>query len=61
RDRMEIIELGGYTEEEKVEIAKRHLVPRQISEHGLTTAKLKFDDAALVELVRHYTREAGVR
>jgi ATP-dependent Lon protease len=61
RDRMEIIELGGYTVEEKVEIAKRHLVPRQISEHGLTTAKLKFDDAALVELVRHYTREAGVR
>ncbi|MFN3963184.1 MAG: endopeptidase La, partial [Fimbriimonadaceae bacterium] len=61
RDRMEIIELGGYTEEEKVEIARRHLVPRQISEHGLTTAKLKFDDAALVELVRHYTREAGVR
>ncbi len=61
RDRMEIIELGGYTEEEKVEIAKRHLVPRQISEHGLTNAKLKFDDAALVDLVRHYTREAGVR
>jgi len=61
RDRMEIIELGGYTEVEKVEIAKRHLVPRQISEHGLTAAKVKFDDAALVDLVRHYTREAGVR
>lgn len=66
RDRMEIIELGGYTEEEKLEIAKAHLVPRQIEEHGLSVpkrrkAKLVFEDAALAETIRGYTREAGVR
>lgn len=61
RDRMEVIELGGYTEEEKLEIAKRHLVPKQISEHGLKTSKLAFNEDALVYLIRHYTREAGVR
>lgn len=61
RDRMEIIELGGYTEEEKVEIALRHLVPKQVEEHGLSLAKVKFDRASLHSLIRHYTREAGVR
>lgn len=61
RDRMEVIELGGYTEEEKVEIAKRHLVPKQIEEHGLRSSQIEFKDDALVLLMRHYTREAGVR
>ncbi len=61
RDRMEVIELGGYTEEEKIEIAKRHLVPKQIEEHGLRSSQIEFKDDALVLLVRHYTREAGVR
>jgi len=61
RDRMEIIELPGYTEEEKVHIAKRFLVPRQLKEHGLTTDQVEFADEALHELIRHYTREAGVR
>ncbi len=61
RDRMEIIELGGYTEEEKVEIAMRHLVPRQVEEHGLAPGKVSFPQESLRFLVRHYTREAGVR
>lgn len=61
RDRMEIIELGGYTEEEKKEIARRHLLPRQIEEHGLTPSKVEVSDGALTSLARHYTREAGVR
>jgi len=61
RDRMEIIELGGYTEEEKLEISKRHLVPKQIGEHGLKPSKLEFKDESLAFLIRHYTREAGVR
>ncbi len=62
RDRMEVIELAGYTEEEKVEIAKRHLVLKQLQEHGLTEAEhLGWDDAALHLLIRGYTREAGVR
>jgi ATP-dependent Lon protease len=61
RDRMEVIELGGYTEEEKLEIAKRHLVPKQIGEHGLKRSQLAIDDGALRDLIRHYTREAGVR
>lgn len=61
RDRMEVIELGGYTEEEKVEIARRHIVPRQIEEHGLTAKQLRFKPEALHKLIRHYTREAGVR
>ncbi len=61
RDRMEIIELGGYTEEEKKEIARRHLLARQIEEHGLSPAKVDVSEGALTSLVRHYTREAGVR
>jgi len=61
RDRMEVIELGGYTEEEKIEIAVRHLIPKQIEEHGLRPAQLAFKREAVQRLVRHYTREAGVR
>ncbi len=59
RDRMEIIELSGYTEEEKVQIAVRHLVPKQVAEHGLT--QVKFTEDGIKALVRGYTREAGVR
>ncbi|WP_308915214.1 endopeptidase La [Jannaschia sp. LMIT008] len=60
-DRMEIIPLAGYTEDEKVEIAKRHLLPKQIKNHGLKKAEFTLDDSALQEMVRTYTREAGVR
>ena len=61
RDRLEVIELPSYTESEKLQIAKRYLVPRQIEEHGLTRKDVKFTDAALRKLIREYTREAGVR
>jgi ATP-dependent Lon protease len=61
RDRMEIIELSGYTEEEKVEIAARHLVPKQIEEHGLNSQQISISKPALKDLIRYYTREAGVR
>jgi ATP-dependent Lon protease len=61
RDRLEVIELPSYTETEKLQIAKRYLVPRQIEEHGLTKNDVKFSDAALRKLIREYTREAGVR
>ncbi|MHB1455784.1 MAG: endopeptidase La [Armatimonadota bacterium] len=62
RDRMEILELAGYTEEEKVMIAKQHLVPKQLKEHGLIQDKhIVFTDDALTMMVRGYTREAGVR
>ena len=60
-DRMEIIRLAGYTEDEKIEIAKRHLLPGQRAAHGLEANEWTVDDAALLELVRRYTREAGVR
>jgi ATP-dependent Lon protease len=60
-DRMEIIRLEGYTEDEKVEIAKRHLIPKQIDAHGLKAEELIFADDALRTIIRHYTREAGVR
>ncbi len=61
RDRLEVIELPSYTETEKLQIAKRYLVPRQIEEHGLTRNDVKFSDATLRVLIREYTREAGVR
>ena len=61
RDRLEVIELPSYTESEKLEIAKRYLVPRQIEEHGLTRQDVKIADSALRKLIREYTREAGVR
>src|SRR5579862_7197368 len=61
RDRLEVIELPSYTESEKLQIAKRYLVPRQIEEHGLTKNDVKFSDGALRGLIREYTREAGVR
>ena len=60
-DRMEIIRIPGYTEDEKVEIAKRHLIPKQIKAHGLKDEEWKIDDDALRDLIRYYTREAGVR
>jgi len=60
-DRMEVIELPGYTEEEKVQIAKRHLIPKQQKKHGLTAAELKISEAALRKIISGYTREAGVR
>lgn len=60
-DRMEIIEISGYSLEEKVEIAKRHLVPEQRKEHGLKPAQVKINDKALVRIIRDYTGESGVR
>ena len=60
-DRMEIIRLAGYTEDEKVEIAKRHLIPKQRKEHGLKDGEWSIDDDALLDLIRYFTREAGVR
>ncbi|MFA5898903.1 MAG: endopeptidase La [Hyphomicrobium sp.] len=60
-DRMEIIRLAGYTEDEKIEIAKRHLIPGQRQAHGLEPEEWSVDDGAMLELVRRYTREAGVR
>ncbi|MCI2229687.1 endopeptidase La [Polaribacter sp. MSW13] len=61
RDRMEIINVTGYTIEEKVEIAKRHLLPKQLKEHGLTTKDLKLGKAQIEKIVEGYTRESGVR
>ena len=60
-DRMEVVEFSGYIEAEKVAIAERYLVPRQIEENGLTTEQISFTGPALLELVQRYTREAGVR
>ena len=60
-DRMEIIRLEGYTEDEKVEIAQRHLLPKQIEDHGLTEGEFELTEEGLRALIRHYTREAGVR
>ena len=60
-DRMEVIELPGYTEAEKIEIGRTHLIPRQLEAHGLTSEHIELDDAALQKVVSQYTREAGVR
>jgi ATP-dependent Lon protease len=61
RDRMEIIELQGYTEEEKVHIAFQYLIPRQIEENGITKEQIEFPEESVSFIIRHYTREAGVR
>ncbi len=61
RDRMEIIEIPGYTEEEKLGIAKKYLIPRQLEEHGITDKHFRIQDQALGRMISHYTREAGVR
>jgi len=61
RDRMEIISLAGYTEEEKLNIARRYLVARQLEANGVTSGQVEIDDAALTAIIRYYTREAGVR
>jgi ATP-dependent Lon protease len=60
-DRMEVITIPGYTEVEKVHIAKEHLIPKQMKEHGLDKGKLQLRDEAIIKLIRYYTREAGVR
>ena len=60
-DRLEVIRLSGYVEDEKVEIAKRHLIPKNISNHGLKKSEWKIHDIALKELIKFYTKEAGVR
>jgi ATP-dependent Lon protease len=61
RDRMEIIEIPGYTEEEKLGIAQRYLIPRQLKEHGITEEHIRIKEPALRTMISHYTREAGVR
>jgi ATP-dependent Lon protease len=61
RDRMEVIQLPGYTEQEKIEIGKRFLIPKQVKNHGLSEKNIAITDEAMVELVRSYTHEAGVR
>jgi ATP-dependent Lon protease len=61
RDRMEIIQLSGYTEQEKLEIAKRHLIPKQVEEHGLKKSQIQFTDEALRAMINQYTQEAGLR
>jgi ATP-dependent Lon protease len=60
-DRMEIIRIPGYTEDEKIEIARRHLFPKQVKAHGLKEGEFVIEDGALLDIIRYYTREAGVR
>ncbi len=61
RDRMEIIEIPGYTEEEKLGIAQKYLIPRQLEEHGITSKHVRLTEQAIRQIIAHYTREAGVR
>ncbi len=61
RDRMEIIQLTGYTEQEKLEIAKRHLIPKQVAEHGLSNKQIEFTDDGIRAIINNYTQEAGLR
>jgi ATP-dependent Lon protease len=61
RDRMEVIELAGYTDEEKLQIARRHLIPKQLAENGIGPEQVSFTDDGLLFLIHHYTREAGLR
>lgn len=61
RDRMEVIEIPGYTEEEKLGIAQRYLIPRQLEEHGITSKHVQLTEPAIRQIISHYTREAGVR
>ena len=61
KDRMEIIEISGYTDDEKLEIAKRYLLPRQLKENGLKKSNLEIDDDAILKIIREYTAESGVR
>ena len=61
RDRLEIIEVSSYTEYEKLDIAKRHLIPKELEEHGLTSLEVNFKDDAIMKVIRSYTKEAGVR
>jgi ATP-dependent Lon protease len=61
RDRMEVISLSGYTAEEKINIAKRYLIPKQMKEHGISEKNIKINDAALMQVITNYTSEAGVR
>jgi len=61
RDRMEVLDLPGYTRREKLAIARRHLIPKQLEEHGLNEEKLEITNEAIEEIIEHYTREAGVR
>jgi ATP-dependent Lon protease len=61
RDRMEVIRLAGYTEEDKLHIARRHLIPRQLDNHGMRAEDVAYGDEAIIKLIREYTREAGLR
>ncbi len=61
KDRLEIINISSYTEYEKLDIVKKHIIPKQLEEHGLTALQVSIDDEALIEIIRNYTKEAGVR